>query len=974
MLEKLSKKRTESFAGRIKYSAILLILFLAHSDLHGQENRIPKVPLSTVFSTDEYGGGMQNWSISENKDGFIYVANNFGLLVFDGSQWNKIEVPNNTKTRSIYVSKSDRRIYVGGQNNIGYFEPNEFGYYQFHSLAYLIPNEHKGFDDVWDILELDGKIIFSTINKYFIYQNNLIEVVKSSNSIGFSFKLNNQIIFFSEDKGLLSFDGKSIKSFCTLPSSIKSVRGLIKEKDLSYLIFTANRGVFRVKEKKVTPIFSELAEYFENSIINSAVRLSSGEIAVGTQNNGLLILNTSGEIRYHLSRKSGLSNRTVLSLYEDRFENLWVGLNNGLNYLELNSPFSIIDERSNLPGTGYDAIKFKNRVYLGTSNGLHYYDNGKAFSIDSEIGLVDNSEGQVYDLSIISDKLYLSHHKGAFEINEAKAELLFDESGTWKFSIVPNNPDIILGGTYRGFYIFDRTNLNDQRGNFVEGLEESSRVFEIDEEGDVWMTHGYKGIFRLQFKDGYDQNPLVHFYGEKDGLPSNILINVFKLNGELVFTGEQGAYRFNREKDFFEIDTSFTNLIGEDRHISFLQEDTFGNIYYIASDEVGLLKRTTLGTFLKIEDPFKKVNHLTSDDLETISILDESNILIGARDGFIHYNPLKQIQNLNQPEAFIINISVKGDSLIEFSHLNKLNRTEFEHNFNNFNFQFASPHFKSLSNISFSCQLEGFDEEWSNFSKKTSKEYTNLPPGDYRFKLRSKDIFGSESNEASFGFSILLPWYQTNLAYAAYVLVGLGFFGIVLFGVDRRYKFKIKKSEINQKKKLIHKDNELHEFTKKTEAEITQLRNDKLKVEINHKNKELATTTMHLLNKNEFMSTLKTRIKHALDDGKDFKRELKDISKEIEKNISHDEDWKHFEIHFDDVHSDFLKHLKDQHPNLSPQDVKLSAFLRMNMSSKEIANLLNISVRGVEISRYRLRKKLNLERDVNLADFMMSLK
>jgi len=85
-----------------------------------------------------------------------------------------------------------------------------------------------------------------------------------------------------------------------------------------------------------------------------------------------------------------------------------------------------------------------------------------------------------------------------------------------------------------------------------------------------------------------------------------------------------------------------------------------------------------------------------------------------------------------------------------------------------------------------------------------------------------------------------------------------------------------------------------------------------------------------------------------------------------------EDDWEKFSYHFDQVHSNFIKRLKQGYPNLTPKDQKLCAYLRMNLTSKEIAPLLNISVRGVEISRYRLRKKLSLNKEENLSEFMMS--
>lgn len=98
-----------------------------------------------------------------------------------------------------------------------------------------------------------------------------------------------------------------------------------------------------------------------------------------------------------------------------------------------------------------------------------------------------------------------------------------------------------------------------------------------------------------------------------------------------------------------------------------------------------------------------------------------------------------------------------------------------------------------------------------------------------------------------------------------------------------------------------------------------------------------------------------------------------ELINKIDFDLRMDDEWKRFEFHFDEVHVGFLKRLKDLYPTLSPNELRLCAYLRLNMTTKDIAQILNISIRGVEISRYRLRKKLGIEGDTNLIDFMINL-
>ncbi len=132
------------------------------------------------------------------------------------------------------------------------------------------------------------------------------------------------------------------------------------------------------------------------------------------------------------------------------------------------------------------------------------------------------------------------------------------------------------------------------------------------------------------------------------------------------------------------------------------------------------------------------------------------------------------------------------------------------------------------------------------------------------------------------------------------------------------------------------------------------LNNEKLKQDIENKNRELAISTMSLIKKNEFLSNIKEELKKANEDNNS---QLKPVIKIIDKNLNNTDDWKFFQEAFNNADKDFLKKVKYKHSNLTPNDLKLCAYLRLNLSSKEIAPLLNISPRSVEVKRYRLRKK-----------------
>ena len=148
---------------------------------------------------------------------------------------------------------------------------------------------------------------------------------------------------------------------------------------------------------------------------------------------------------------------------------------------------------------------------------------------------------------------------------------------------------------------------------------------------------------------------------------------------------------------------------------------------------------------------------------------------------------------------------------------------------------------------------------------------------------------------------------------------------------------------------------------------IIKLNNDKLRLDIENKNRELATSTMSIIKKNEFLNAIKTELVSG------GKNNLDKVVKIIDKNLNNTDDWKLFQEAFNNADKKFLKKIKNNHPELTPNDLRLCAYLRLNLSSKEIAPLLNISPRSVEVKRYRLRKKMNLEHDANLTSYILEL-
>jgi hypothetical protein len=372
---------------------------------------------------------------------------------------------------------------------------------------------------------------------------------------------------------------------------------------------------------------------------------------------------------------------------------------------------------------------------------------------------------------------------------------------------------------------------------------------------------------------------------------------------------------------------------------------------------------------------FRKIN----SGFEHIYPLDSNQVFIGGDQGFYLINLKKYIKSKPQPVVFIrkVTTTYKKDSVL-FGGYGLLNKPEslvkyrLGSKWNSFHFEFSAPFDGENLHYEYSYSLRNFDEDWINWSEKTQKDYTNIPPGDYVFEVKVRNNLLRESLVATYPFEIMYPWHQTVWAKLSYLILSIG----ILYAFLREQRKRIQQKQekkLLQERKLFEEQQKLQAYRhqlelEKAEKALMQLKNEKLE-------SELASSAMNIVQKQEFLLRIRDEI-NKLKKAENTNIEttdLKKILRSIAEEDRLDEEWDQFSLHFNKVHNDFLQNLRSKYPNLKGHDLKLCAYLRMNLSSKEMARLMSISVRGVEINRYRLRKKLQLKPKEDLYQFLLGL-
>lgn len=955
---------------------VLLFLLLPICSLGQNTLGIPEI---FNYTKQVYGGGLQSWDITQDKNGILYFANNEGLLAFDGAYWNIHPLPNKTIVRSVAIA-NDSRIYVGGQDEIGYFSPAANGRLTYHSLVPLMPANLRSFGDVWDIAVVNRDLFFRTPTHIFRYGNDKISSYPAPAEWMYMGKSNNSVLAQDAARGLLQFNNEywePVPGNSFAPGEF--ISGIVHTNGDTSIVTTLKNGIYQLTSAGLMNIETASDPIFSASVIYAACRINNQYIAIGTSNNGVYVIDTRGNIIQQFAKTEGLQNKNVLSIFADARQNIWMGLDNGIDMVAFNSAIKQVNPLQQ-DGSGYTALLSNGRFYAGTSGALYstpiHADADLSFS-KASFQTVTNSNGQTWKLASVNGQVLLGHHDGAYVIKDNTAIRISSDPGFWNFVPMSDNfpAQKIISGSYRGLNFFEFNNGAFKQLPSLPGFSESSRFVAIDAKGAIWVSQPYHGIYKIV--DNNSQYK-VTVYGQDKGLPSTLNNHIYKIKNEVVAATEKGVYSYNEKNDSFEPSPFYTKLLGN-QSVRYLKEDSQGNIWFIHDKSLGVIDLT--GKQPKTVFIPELSSKLLSG-FEFIYPVDSSNIFLGAEKGFFHINYPKYKRNAQVPpvQLRMVRAISDKDSLLfggYFTDVNEVqqqsasSKVKLPHGIKTLRFEFSSAIFGSRQNIFYSFRLKGLDETWSEYSYKTDKEYTNLPAGNYRFEIKTKNNLGQESAVTGYSFTISPPWYATIWAAFLYFFIVAAAMYFLYRRLQKKFRLQKIKYEEEQKRLLYIHELEMN----KNESELMALRNDKLEAEINYKNSELASSAMHLVKKAELLTKVKSELGQVMKvlENPQAISEIKKMMRTLSDDDKIDQEWENFTKHFDKVHSDFVVGLKEKHPGITGNELKLSAYLRMNLSTKEIAQLMNISVRGVEISRYRLRKKLQLPTETSLFDYLINI-
>ncbi len=935
------------------------------------------------FPTVLTGGGTQNWNLMQSADGLLYLANSHGLMIHDGYRWSVTPNANYSDVRAICIDTLHHRVYAGGSNELGYYDlSNRLAAPRYVSLMPLWPTASGDMGDVWNIHQMGDAYVFQSKRHLALYRHggDRLQVVKTPTEVTASAVDHGRLMLACAD-GLYAFDGQAVKRLPgQWPHSNVLVREIIATDD-GLLLVTTEQGIYRYDGTTVVPWPLDITPFLMQSKVFCAAAHGPC-VAFGTIRNGLVVKNLKTGRCDYANVATGLQNNTVLSVAFDPLGNLWMGLDNGVAYLMRDMAFQSLLGDNRLIGRGYASLADGNALYLGTNQGLFATAYPlSAGNVPPAIHPIAGITSQVWCLRKTSAGILCGCDQGTMLIRGGQVTHIAGPAGTWDYRELRHHPGLVLGCDYDGFFVMHATPTGLTYGGRVSGIGLSSARFEEDSDGSIWVADWQKGIYHFWLNDEGTRVVKQEHFGKDHGLLVEGGNQVCKLQDTVMVSSVDGFLRYDRASSRLTHVHWLNHLVNHYGTSAALYETPTHDAWVFTGDNILLLKRRPTGVWDIDSATFRSGANLVTMSLGHMGFADSTHTIFNTDNGFCVADQSAKHTQPSPQRVFIRRITdINGvDTVFHIAQVKDETVVEVPKRHNSIRVEFALPEYHSDGLVTYQCFLKGYDREWGAEQQAPSKDYTQLPKGTYRLHVRAHNHHNASTSEATLTLVVLPAWYETWWAYALYALL-LGTSGwLAARYIGQRQQRALQRIEDERRRQLKEQQMAFQIEKARQEHEAMEAHNEQLQLDLKHKGSELGDFTMNLMRKNDMLQQLDTTLAELADGIKSdeskakLSQRVKAIRKSIADNMNEDDNWDKFEENFNLVYDNFMAKLLERFPDLHKNERKLCAYLRLGLSSKEIASLLNISVRSVETFRYRLRKKLGLQPRESITEFVQRL-
>lgn len=638
-------------------------------------------------------------------------------------------------------------------------------------------------------------------------------------------------------------------------------------------------------------------------------------------------------------------------------------MDEGIAYIQNNSLVYYYEPPYRKIGMVYDVLVKEDEAYIASNQGLYRIRNRVP-------ELVPGLEEQAWFVGEWGKQILCGHNKGTFQILGSQASLISDVRGAMCMKEVNlEGRSFLLQGTYTFLNLYNEESSGIWRFlRSLGGFTHMVREIEMDPQGNIWVKHLRKGLFRFRINPDLKRVEDVRTYMElgdvKDGD-----FSLFKINGRVVFSNGEMFYTYEDMNDSIIPYESMNEQLADLKGIHSVSHAK-GNLYWFVNSKMAYLVKCEMNVF--------RIEHRIPFSLfDGLSIEERAAMVYDKASGSSYLCLNNAVARIDSDSSLLYKSSIRRSLWIsaittesewtgKIKRLSVQKENKIDADLNTVCFSLCYPVYNDYT-YKVRYKLEGLSDQWVEGDRSLQKKYTRLPFGSYVFKA---EIYNENEVLAlvTLPFEVLRPWFLSYWAITGYVLIGLLLLLLLQYIVYQSVKKK--KDRVIEQQRITHQaEIEIQE------KKIIELEKEQLEADLRFKSKELSGVVMTNIAHQEFLNSLKEEIQQQKLSGQYTRKNLDKLLVLINQSIvSDEENWNMFQANFDRIHENFFRNLKQQYPDLTAGDLRFCALLRLNMPTKEIAKLLNISVRGVDAARYRLRKKFNLSQEDSLTDFMINFK
>lgn len=917
------------------------------------------MPLLHNYSKVDYEAGLQNWDLAQGRDGEVYVGNSRGVLRFDGYQWTLTPLPGNTVARSLLMDGD--RLYVGTYMDFGYMERDEYGQLQYTSLW---PSRYEAHDDeIWNIVkDKSGVIWFQSFAGSFSYDGN-----KVTPHFDFSLRplyyhqVRNEIYVQIQEGDYYHLSGGKMYPIVKrgqvgndhIVAALPGDAGEI-------ILCTQWHGLFRYDGKTCRPLPTQIDNELRTTNANRAILLTQDStIVIGTILGGIYGIGMDGRLKWHYDTGNRLGNNSVLRLMADAYGNVWAALDNGIVLISTASPYSLLmpDRGRSSIGMVYDVIETPPFLYLATNQAAWRY------GLESQqLEKVTGSDGQNWYVTSMQGQLLLGNNDGIKHIQGTNASPIINDksSSTCVRQCVLNGRNVMIESTYYVMRVYLMQDGHWVYSNEVDGFHAPVSQFEVDQQGNIWLAHMSRGLFKVNLSSDL-RTAKCRRYDELAGDTLLGMAHVMKVCGRVLFSHKQRFYTYD---DITDSIVPFDELgcMGQEMCAATMVDD---NTCWLASNDGFLLMQRDGNRYRPIHSVSSKFFGLDCND---------SKSSVYVHDGIAYFNLNNGIGRLDmrhidahlehKKRLSVMSVTTSGRKVQDRPMTVHTSKKQRAHSLAALTITLSYPNF-DFHHYVFDFHLKGPGTDLHNESDNPQMSFSALAYGDFQLTCQVKTLGGDVVDTVDYYFSHPRPFYASWWAWLFYALLMCGLAYLLVL-------YRTRKTE--EKMRRQYEDKRLQQDFKVLEQEkiIAEQRRQLLEAQLDDKTREAASLALDAAARNQAIENIRETLREKRRKGAISQSDMVAMLSQLGENADNDNFWEVYQNNFNLIHKNFFKKLKANYPTLTPTDLRFCALLRLNLSTKDIAQFTGLSVRGVEGARYRLRKKLNLPEGDNLVDFLIN--